>query len=55
MTAARFAVLFALKLESRAVTQVPIFCPNVINMADCQFTIPLRASVCKIPTEAEEL
>ena len=42
-------------LERIAVTHVPIFCPKVINTADCQFTIPFMASVCRIPTEADEL
>ena len=32
-----------------------MFCPNVIKTADCQFTMPLIASICKIPTDAELL
>ena len=53
--AACFAVLLAPTLEISAVTHVPIFCPSVMKMADCQFTIPFNASVCRIPTDAEEL
>ena len=55
ITAALFAVLFAPALDKIAVIQVPIFCPKVIKIADLQFTIPLIANVCKIPTDAEEL
>ena len=55
ITAARFAVRFAPRLDNRAVTQVPMFCPRVMNTAELQFTTPLAASVCRIPTEAEEL
>ncbi len=52
---ARFAFFPAPVLDIIAVTQVPIFCPSMINTADCQFTTPFMARVCKIPTEAEEL
>lgn len=55
ITEALFAFFPAPALEIRAVTQVPIFWPSVMNTADCQFTTPLSASVCRIPTEAEEL
>ena len=41
--------------EKLVCKQVPIFCPNVIKIADLQFTIPLIANVCKIPTDADEL
>ena len=53
--AARFPVLEVPTLEIRAVTQEPIFCPRVIYMAALVVTTPLRARVCKIPTEADEL
>ena len=55
ITAARLAVRLAPILESSAVTQVPMFCPRVMKIADCQLTMPFKASVCRIPTEAEEL
>ena len=38
-----------------AVTQEPIFCPNVIYIAAEVVTTPLNANVCKIPTDADEL
>ena len=53
--AARFPFLPELTLDKSAVTHVPIFCPSVINTADFQFTTPFIASVCKMPTEADEL
>ena len=42
-------------LDIKAVTQEPIFCPNVIYIAADFVTIPFIARVCKIPTEADEL
>ena len=50
-----FGIFPDLALDKIAVIQVPIFCPKVIKIADLQFTIPLIANVCKIPTDAEEL
>ena len=55
MTDARFPFLPEPTPDKSAVTQVPIFCPSVINTADFQLTMPFIASVCKMPTEAEEL
>ena len=53
--AALFAVLLAPTQEISAVTHEPIFCPSVINIAALVVTTPLSASVCKIPTDADEL
>ena len=36
-------------------THEPIFCPNVMNTAAFVVTTPLIASVCNIPTDADEL
>ena len=55
IAAALFAVLELPTLEIIAVTHEPIFCPRVIYMAAAVFTTPLNASVCKIPTDADEL
>ena len=52
---ALFAFLPAPALDISAVTQVPIFCPSVMKIADRQLTIPFKASVCKIPTLTDEL
>ena len=53
--AALFAFLVVPALDIIAVTHEPIFCPNVINTAALVVTTPLIASVCNIPTDAEEL
>ena len=55
IAAALFAVLELPTLEIIAVTQEPIFCPSVMYIAAAVFTTPLNASVCKIPTDADEL
>ena len=53
--AALLAVLVVPALEIIAVTHEPIFCPSVIYNAAFVVTIPLIASVCNIPTDADEL
>ena len=53
--AALFAFRVVPALDIIAVTHEPIFCPNVINTAALVVTTPLMASVCNIPTEADEL
>ena len=40
--------------ESRDVMQVPIFCPMMIGRAAPTVTLPVVASACRIPTDAEE-
>ncbi len=51
----RFALVPTPILESKAVAQVPIFCPIIIGIAIPKVTPPVIDNACKIPTEAAEL
>ena len=55
MKAAFLATLFAFKLDSKAVTHVPILLPNRIGIATCKLIAPVAANDNKIAVEAEEL
>ena len=55
ITEARFPFLPDPALDKSAVTQVPMFWPRVMKIAEFHPTIPFMASVCKMPTEADEL
>ena len=55
MTAARRASREPPIEESIAVTQEPMFSPRVMKIAALVMMRPLPASICKIPTETEEL
>ena len=53
-TDTRFAELFILMQESIAVMQVPIFCPVIMGIAAPKDIVPVSATACRMPTEAEE-
>ena len=54
MIVALFALLSVPMDANIAVIHVPIFCPNNTNAASWKLIIPLNASACKIPTDAED-
>ena len=54
MHAARRAFLLVPMLDNIAVTQVPIFCPIIMGMAEPKVMAPVALKAWRIPTEAEE-
>ena len=54
MTVVLLALTFVPMEASTAVKHVPIFCPNSTYTALERGIIPVPASACKIPTEADE-
>ena len=54
-TAALLAPLFAPIEEISAVTQVPMFWPIIIGMAEPNVIWPVELRACRIPTDADEL
>ena len=54
MTAARLALRVAPPQEISAVTQVPMFCPQMIGMTAEKRIIPEADMACRTPTDADE-
>ena len=52
--AVRFALLFAPRADSIAVTQVPIFWPIIMGITEPYVNAPVTDKACRIPTDAEE-
>ena len=54
ITVVRFALTFIPIDAKTAVIQVPMFCPNKMYTALESGTIPVAASACRIPTDADD-